>query len=97
LNSTVVRVRNHGTLPANGSVKVEYVTGGRLQQVRARYCVLTCYNAMIPALCPEPPAKLNFPVSLGDYQFSTGPDEPIVVNMERFPRSNKRGISRREQ
>jgi spermidine dehydrogenase len=29
-------------------------------------------------------AMLDFPVSLGGYAFSDGPDEPVVVHMERF-------------
>jgi spermidine dehydrogenase len=29
-------------------------------------------------------AMLDFPVSLGGYEFSSGPDEPITVHMERF-------------
>jgi spermidine dehydrogenase len=36
-------------------VQVRYVRGGRVQTVRARGCVLACYNAMIPYLVPELP------------------------------------------
>lgn len=28
---------------------------------------------------------LDFPVSMGGYQYSASPDEPVVVHMERFP------------
>ncbi|MFT5484194.1 MAG: spermidine dehydrogenase [Halieaceae bacterium] len=42
-------------------------------------------------------ANLDFPVSLGDYTFSGGPDEPIVVHMERFPHVNNQGLSKQEQ
>jgi spermidine dehydrogenase len=31
--------------------------GGKLRSVTARACVLACYNAMIPYLCPELPEK----------------------------------------
>jgi spermidine dehydrogenase len=31
-------------------------------------------------------AMLDFPVSMGGYQFSANPAEPVVVHMERFPK-----------
>lgn len=40
---------------------------------------------------------LDFPVSLGDYSYSGGPDEPIVVRMWRFPHVNNEGLTAREQ
>ena len=42
-------------------------------------------------------AMLDFPVSLGDYQFSRSPDEPIAIHMERFPHAPNSGLSKREQ
>ena len=42
-------------------------------------------------------ALLDFPVSLGDYQFSSNPDEPIMVHMERFFYRPDEGLSAREQ
>ncbi len=42
-------------------------------------------------------AKLDFPVSLGGYSYSGGPDEPVVVHMERFPHVNNLGLTAREQ
>ncbi len=50
LNSTVVRARNTGT-----EVEVTYLRGGSPYTVRARNCVLACWNMMIPYLCPELP------------------------------------------
>ena len=38
-------------------VEVTYMRGGKLQSVRAKNCVLACYNMMIPYLCPELPEK----------------------------------------
>jgi spermidine dehydrogenase len=56
LNSTAVLVRHRG--PAQNEVEIRYVRDGRTFRVRARQCVLACYNAMIPQLCPElPPAQ----------------------------------------
>jgi len=40
---------------------------------------------------------LDFPVSLGGYAFSSGPDEPIVVHMERFATKSDAGHTPREQ
>jgi spermidine dehydrogenase len=63
LNSTAVRVRNVGESPRRLFVddareaEVTYLRGGKAYRVRAQGCVLACYNAMIPHLCPEMPAK----------------------------------------
>ena len=57
LNSTAVRARHVGPLDSAGEVEVEFVRGGTLQSVRAKNCILACYNMMIPYLCPELPAK----------------------------------------
>jgi spermidine dehydrogenase len=111
-------------------VEVTYMRGGNLQSVRARNCVLACYNMMIPYLCPGLPEKqkealsylvktplvythvalrnwtsfsrlgvhhivapgsyhtyvaLDFPVSLGQYQFPSKPEDPMVLFMLRTP------------
>jgi len=130
LNSTVVHVAHIGPPQTAKEVEVAYERGGKLQTVRAKNCVLACYNTMIPYLCPELPEKqrtalsylvkaplvythvaisnwtsfhklgihqivspgsyhtltmLDFPVSLGDYHFSSNPEEPIVLWMLRTP------------
>jgi spermidine dehydrogenase len=40
---------------------------------------------------------LDFPVSMGGYEFSADPDQPIVVHMERFPTGDDAHATRREQ
>jgi spermidine dehydrogenase len=55
LNSTAVRVRHVGDNESSREVEVTYVRSGRAQRVRGRSCVLACYNAMIPYMCPELP------------------------------------------
>lgn len=140
LNTTVVQARHQGPLDSAAKVEVAYVRGGKLQSVRATNCILACYNAMIPYLCPELPDKqkealhdcvkvplvythvairtwapfrslgihqivapgsyhshvaLDFPVSLGRYQFPSAPDEPMVLFMLRAP--CKPGLPRRDQ
>jgi len=42
-------------------------------------------------------AMLDFPVSLGDYHYASGPDDPIAVHMERFPHRPNEGLGNREQ
>ena len=54
LQSTVVNVRQ-GAAESADTVQVSYVRGGKVEQVRARHCVLACYNSVIPYLCPELP------------------------------------------
>jgi spermidine dehydrogenase len=55
LSSTVVRAVNRQGA-GSGAVDVTYVRAGKAFTVRARNCVLACYNMMIPYLCPELPA-----------------------------------------
>ena len=139
LNSTVVHVAQTETAGAK-EVEVAYMRGQRVASVRAKNCVLACYNGMIPYLCPELPDKqkealsylvkaplvythvaiknwtgfqklgirqieapgsyhtyatLDFPVSLGEYQFPSKPEEPMVLFMLRTP--CKPGLPMRDQ
>jgi spermidine dehydrogenase len=58
LNATVVRAANRGGSGiADAGVRVEYLRAGRGHSVLARHCVLACWNAVIPHLCPELPAE----------------------------------------
>jgi spermidine dehydrogenase len=42
-------------------------------------------------------SMIDFPVSLGRYQFARDPDQPITVHMERFPHRSNEGLTSREQ
>jgi spermidine dehydrogenase len=140
LNSTVVRVAQTDASEASREVEVAYERGKQLQTVRAKNCVLACYNTMIPYICPELPDKqkealaymvkaplvythvairnwaafqklgihqieapgsyhtyvaLDFPVSLGAYQFPSKREEPMVLFMLRTP--CKAGLPQRDQ
>jgi spermidine dehydrogenase len=140
LNSTVVNVKHLETKDASKEVEVSYMRGGKLNTVKANYCVLACYNVMIPYICPELPdaqkeslsylvkaplvythvalrnwtafadlgihqivapggyhtyTALDFPVSLGKYQFPSKPEEPAVLFMLRTP--CKPGLPVRDQ
>ncbi len=140
LNSTVVNVKHLGPKDASKEVEVSYMRGGKLNTVKGNYCVLACYNVMIPYICPELPdaqkeslsylvkaplvythvalrnwtafanlgihqivapggyhtyTALDFPVSLGKYQFPSKPEEPAVLFMLRTP--CKPGLPVRDQ
>jgi spermidine dehydrogenase len=57
LNSSVVAARNLLS-PSNAQeVEVTYSRGKDLFKVRAKSCVLACWNMMIPFLCPELPDR----------------------------------------
>jgi spermidine dehydrogenase len=51
----VVGARNIGTPSAAKEVEITYASGKQLSRVRAKGCVLACWNMMIPYLCPELP------------------------------------------
>jgi len=55
LQSTVVHAKQSSR--TSGEVNVSYVRDAKLQTVAARHCVLACYNAMVPYLCPDLPPK----------------------------------------
>ena len=140
LNSTVVNVKHLGAKDTSKEIEVSYMRGGKLNTVKGNYCVLACYNAMIPYICPELPdaqkeslsylvkaplvythvalrnwtafanlgihqivapggyhtyTALDFPVSLGRYQFPSKPEEPAVLFMLRTP--CKPGLPVRDQ
>ncbi len=57
LNSTVVNVQHSGAKDTSQQVQVSYIREGKQFLARGNYCVLACYNVMIPYLCPELPEK----------------------------------------
>ncbi len=57
LNSTVVNVEHTGGSADSTGVAVTYVHGDLACRVRAGRCVMACYNATIPYICPELPAE----------------------------------------
>ena len=140
LNSTVVNVQHAQPATAAKEVHVTYTRSGKPYLVKGNYCILACYNVMIPYICPELPdaqkealsylvkaplvythvairnwtsfsklgihqivspgsyhthTALDFPVSLGKYEFSSKPVEPAVLFMLRTP--CKPGLPVRDQ
>lgn len=57
LSSPVVRVEHEGSPDRSTGVRIAYRNNGKMCGVRARYCILACYNALIPSLLPEIPAR----------------------------------------
>lgn len=55
LNSTVVRVQNVGPPASAKDTEITYASGKQIFTVRAKGCVLACWNMMIPYLCPDLP------------------------------------------
>jgi spermidine dehydrogenase len=55
LNSIVLRAANIGDLAKPQGTQVTYIRGGSTYNVRAKHCVLACWNMMIPYLAPELP------------------------------------------
>jgi spermidine dehydrogenase len=55
LGSSVIRVQHQGSPGNSRSVRVAYLQGGNARAVRARHCILACYNSLIPSLMPELP------------------------------------------
>jgi spermidine dehydrogenase len=68
LGSSVVRVQHDVEPAAARTVNVAYMRDGKLQGVRARHCILACYNGFIPSLMPELPERqreaLAYPVKV---------------------------------
>lgn len=68
LESTVARVQHDGPSSQPTGVRVAYLRGGRMHQVRGRNVVLACFNAVIPKLVPELPdaqrQALAYPVKV---------------------------------
>ncbi len=57
LNATAVRARHSAPIGDAKEVEVSYVQEGKLKSVKAKSCILACYNCMVPYLCPELPEK----------------------------------------
>ena len=127
LNSTAVNVAHSANSKA---VDVTYVHSGDAHTVRAKKCIMACYNSAIPYICPDlseeqsaglaynvkvpltytkvmvrnwrafadlgvrfvfftndfyKQVELDYPVSIGDYQFGADPDQPMALHMCHVP------------
>jgi spermidine dehydrogenase len=57
LSSPVVRVLHDGDPEKARTVRIAYINGDKVHAVRARNCILACYNRLIPYLIPEIPRE----------------------------------------
>ena len=57
LRATAVNVKQTNASGAEVPVAISYSKDGLLLTVRAKHCVMACYNVMVPHLCPELPQK----------------------------------------
>jgi spermidine dehydrogenase len=57
LGSSVIRVQHEGSPENSRSVRVAYLQESDARAVRARHCILACYNSLIPSLMPELPER----------------------------------------
>jgi spermidine dehydrogenase len=68
LSSPVVRVLHDGHPETAQSVRIAYLNGDKAYAVRAKNCILACYNRIIPYLMPEIPKEqkmaLEYPVKV---------------------------------
>jgi spermidine dehydrogenase len=90
LSSPVVRVQHETATATAKWVRIAYRNNGKVSAVRARNCILACYNRIIPYLLPEIPEDqkraLEYPVKV-----------PMVytnVLLRRWTAFQKLGVSR---
>src|SRR5262249_4750632 len=57
LGSIAISVGNGGSAASPASVEIVYSRADQLFALRAKHCVLACWNMMIPYLCPQLPQK----------------------------------------
>jgi len=89
LSSPVCCVQHDGDPDHSSGVRVAYLNGGKSYAIRARHCILACWNAMIPSLMPEIPERqkeaLAYPVKV--------PMMYTNVLVKRWTAARKLGVS----
>ena len=129
LNSTVISAK-HKDNDLKKNVEISYIRDGKIYTVESKKCIMACYNALIPHLCPEMSesqkkslkncvraplvytnvlirnwqsfvnlgvqridmpgflhhnVRLDFPISMGDYKFSSDPSKPVILHLQSVP------------
>jgi spermidine dehydrogenase len=87
LNATAVRAANL----RSGGVEVDYVRRGVCERVRAGACVLACWNAVVPYICPEVPAAQREALAYG-VKAPLVYTHVAIANWEPFARAGVRAI-----
>ncbi len=57
LQATVLHAKQIHAADAKDEVEIAYARDGKLILLTAKHCVMACYNAMVPYLCPDLPEK----------------------------------------
>ena len=57
LGSTAGNAKQNLAEGAASEVSVAYARDGKVRRAKARHCILACYNAMVPYLCPQLPRR----------------------------------------
>ena len=57
LNSTVIEAKHDGAIKTASTVSITYINNNKAHQIKAKHCVMACYNMMIPYLVPDLPQK----------------------------------------
>ena len=57
LQATVLHAKQTHAAGSKDEVEVAYAREGKLISLTAKHCVMACYNAMVPYLCPDLPEK----------------------------------------
>jgi spermidine dehydrogenase len=65
LNSTVLNVRHEGEPARAKEIVVSYSRFGKMYDVRAKGCIMACWNMFIPYLVPDIPAKQKEALAYG--------------------------------
>ncbi len=89
LNSTVLNVRHDGDADHASEVVVSYSRGGRMYDVRAKGCVMACWNMFIPYLIPDLPAAQKDALAYG----VKGPLVYTSVGVKNWKAWQKLGVS----
>ena len=93
LNSTVVNVQHEGTYGSAKGVVVSYVRSNKTYQVKAKACVMACWNMFIPLIVPDIPAKQKEALKYG----VKGPIVYTSVALRNWKAFQKMGTSVRER
>jgi spermidine dehydrogenase len=89
LNSTVLHVSHDGDPERATEVVVSYSRGGKMYDVRAKACVMACWNMFIPYLIPDMPAAQKEALAYG----VKGPLVYTSVGVKNWKAWQKLGVS----
>ena len=57
LSSTVIEAKHNGDFKSASSLSITYINNNKAYKIRAKHCVMACYNMIVPYLVPDLPQK----------------------------------------